>query len=59
MGYEDYIRVKLGYLESRFMIGFLLEKYEELNQLEKTPQIEEQIEFVRSVHNRIMKELQK
>ena len=58
MAYEDVIRVNLSYLESRFMIHFLIEKHDELQELKKTPEIKEQLSMVKNVHNKIMKVLE-
>lgn len=58
MAYEDVIRVNLSYLEARFMIHFLIEKHDELQNLKKTPEIKEQLSMVKGVHNKIMKVLE-
>lgn len=58
MGYEDQIKVTFSYIEARFLCGFLVEKYDELMELEKTPAIEEQISIVKRSHNKIMKKLE-
>lgn len=58
MGYEDIVRVNLSYLEARFLCSFLVEKHEDLMQLEKTAANKELIHLVKKSHNKIMKKLE-
>lgn len=58
MAYEDIVRVNFSYLESRFLIHFLIEKYDELQEKEKTPEIKEQIQMIKNTHNKIMQKLE-
>lgn len=57
MGYEDQIRVTFSYLEARFLHHLMIEKIEELEKNEKTPQNDEWLLMMNQSLKKLKKKL--